>query len=157
VSRAVEVVSGSRGAGETVAPAALDAPKAAYKAARESGAKVYISRGRNLLVSIRMVQPRFDDQGRQVSFPSVKARFNGHRYETAEPEKIAGLEKCSGFGLGKDFWLLEDERKQAAIKTAESFAKAVETLDLSQIPPALLEKIRGGLGATIKPEFDAKA
>jgi hypothetical protein len=135
----------------------LDAPKAAYRPARESGAKVYISRGRNLLVSIKMVPPRFDDQGKQVSFPSVKARFNGNRFETADQEKIVGLEKCQGFGLGRDFWLLEDERKAAAVKTAENFAAAVETLDLSQIPPALLEKIRGGLGATVKPEFDARA
>jgi hypothetical protein len=155
--REVQVVSGSRGSGETVAPVASATPKAALREAREAGAKVYISRGRNLLVSIKMVPPRFDDQGRQVSFPSVKARFNGHRYETNDAEKIAGLEKCSGFGLGKDFWLLEEERKAAAVKTAESFAKSLETLDLSQIPAALLEKIKGGLGAIVKPEFDAKA
>lgn len=154
--REVQVVSGSRGSGETVAPVTGSTPKAALKEAREAGAKVYISRGRNLLVSIKMIPPRFDDQGRQVSFPSVKCRFNGHRYETSDPEKIAKLESCSGFGLGKDFWLLEDERKAAAVKTAESFAKSLDTLDLSQIPQALLDKIKGGLGAVVKSEFDAK-
>lgn len=154
--REVQVISGSRGAGETVAPAASALPKSALREAREAGAKVYISKGRNYIAAVRMVPPRFDDQGKQVSFPSVKCMFRNYRYETGDPEKIAKLEACRDFGIGRDFWLLEDEKKEAARKTAESFAKSLETLDLSQIPPALLDKIRGGLGAVVKPEFDAK-
>ena len=110
-----------------------------------------------MLVSIRMIQPRFDDGGRQVSFPSVKASFRRHRFETRDAEIIEGLEKCKGFRLGGDFWLLEDEKKAAAEAAVRNFSKTLESIDLSQIPEALLTKLRGGLGATVKPDFDVKA
>lgn len=131
-------------------------PKAALLPGKE-GVQVYISRGRNLIVAIKMVPPRFDDGGRQISFPSVRASFRNHRFETKDASVIEKLESARGFGLGRDFWLLEDEVKDNAVRAADGFAKQLETLDLSQLPAALLEKLRAGLGAVVKPDFDPEA
>jgi hypothetical protein len=152
----VEVVSGSRGV-QTAVPVTTAIPRVSLREAGEAGAKVYISRAANLLVSIKMVPPRFDAEGNKEHFASVKAQFKRNRFETKDALTQSKLEACKGFRLGGDFWLLEDEKKAAAVAAVTNFEAALKSIDLSQIPSELLAKLQGGLGATVKPDFDAKA
>ena len=152
--REVEVRSGSRGV-EAPVPRSTEIPKAALRESRDANAKVYVSKSRNYLFSVNMVKPRFDDGGRLHSFPSVRAQFARHRFETRDPQIIESLEKSNVFGIGRDFWLLADEKKHAAELVATNFAKNLETLDLTQIPENILQKLRDGLGVTVKKDFEA--
>jgi hypothetical protein len=154
------VVSGTRSARDPLGRKPENrhlSPTPVYKS-KDAGAMIFRSKASDYVFILENPQETFNPVTgkRDFSAPIKKAKFANYIFETSDDAVIGRLMASQGYGLGRDFWLLQDEQ---AVQTAEKAQELLTQLSalgegVKNLPPELRERITKALGSDVRKSFE---
>lgn len=143
--QAARVVSGLRGDRKDEASKKVN-PILKYRP--EEGVFVFKARAANyrLQYTAPATVTKDSETGRTIKSNPKALLWKNYVYKTSDLDEVNFIVSRQAYGLGRDFWLLEDEQKVIIKDQVNGLLGQLSVIDPSMIPGELKAKLLGALG-----------